>query len=328
MSQGILITELPIELIELICIYLVHPFHDAILDFRLANKTLAEKSSHFFGEMYFTRNQFTLARMKHSYQVLRQIQQSTFVQFIEEVQLSAGDINIPYVPHGMTYQSFYRAKQIDPVAFAKALSELPNLKILIFGGFRATCNGVSGTLLQEIGPAFMHMMAENLHAPKLQNLFFERMEAAKADVVALIKKHKKTLTTIYFDSLLITHGSWPQIIKCLGTVKGLGHVHVANPATRNPPNRIYTVSFAPADYVPPDFDEIWSELDSDISMDLIADWLNDLTDRDEWADWRLIDWDVDSHLAFDHPRIWTCTDPEKMKAFIAALVDRYHIEVL
>jgi len=327
LPQKTVITELPTELIELICNYLVHPFHDAILDFRLANKILAEKSSHFFGEMYFARNQFTIARMKQSYLVLRQIQQSMFVQFIEEVQLSAGDINIPVVPHGMTYQSFYRAKQVDPATFAKVLSELPNLKVIILGGFRATCHGVSSTLLQEIGPAFVHMMAEHLNVPKLKSLYFERMEAARVDVITLIRKHKKTLSNIYFESLLVNQGSWTPIIKCLGAVKDLAHVNIANPAVRHASNRIDTVSFAPDDDTSPDFDEIWGEIDSDISADeLLADRIEEMAERDEWADWQVLNLSSDPHLTFDHPRSWTCADSERMKDFLAALTKRCHIE--
>ena len=154
------------------------------------------------------------------------------------------------------------------------------------------------------------------------------MEAARVDVIALIRKHKKTLSNIVFESLLINQGSWALVIKCLGAVKDLTHVNIANPAIRHGSNRIYAVSFAPDDYMPPDFDEIWGDMDSDISADeLLADRIEEMTELDEWADWRGLDWSGDPHLAFEHPRSWTCADSERMNDFLGDLSDRYHSDM-
>lgn len=325
-QKKVSIIDLPTELIEIICAWLVHPFHDAILDLRLANKTLAEKSSHFFGQMFFEHTQFTLASMKHHYSILREIQKSKFAEFVKEVQLSAGIINIPVVPHGMQYQNFFRAKGIDPVAFAKVLSELPSLLLIIFGGFRAHgCHGISSNLLREVGPTFMGMMAENLYAPKLKGIVFERIEIKKNDVVALVKKHKKTLQSVEFDQVLVANGTWTPILRTLGVVKGLNHINISCPAERRP-QRISEVSFTPPDYYPPDFDDIWSDIESEFDAnEVLREQLEEMSLRDEWADWHMLEWIPDPHT-LDHPRSWTCGDSELIEAFLTDLRDRYHID--
>lgn len=323
-QKKITINDLPTELIEQICAWLVHPYHDAILDMRLASKTLAAKSSRFFGKMFFERSQFTLANLKHNYPLLREIQKSHFADFIQEIQLSAGDISIPGVPHGMTYQNYYRAKRVDPGAFAKAMSELPNLQVVIFGGFRSLCHGVSNNLLREIGPPFMEMMAQNLYIPKLRAFYFERLEIKKNDLVNLIKKHRKTLHSIAFESVLLSNGTWQTIIRALQHVKNLGHVNIGTPTERHP-TRIFEVSFTPPDYFPPDFDDTWSDMDSEFDPeDMFQDQLEEMTFRDEWADWEIMEW-ADPHT-FDHPKSWSCNIHERVPDFLDDMRERYHRE--
>ncbi len=317
------ITSLPVELIEQICSWLIHPYHDAILNFRLASKTLAEKSSRAFAKTFFEHNAFTLGNLRYGLRLLRELQASPFCEYIQEVSISAGDINIPCVPHGPNYQDFFTAKNLDPVGFAKALSELPNLQAVLFVGFRASCHSMTWTtLLREVGPSFIQIMAENLHVVNLKTLIFERLEVRARDIAALVSRHKKQIHTIYFDSVLLSEGRWTDVIRALRKPKDLSHVRIINPGERHG-MRISDIWFTPEDYDVSDFHDMMSDMDSE-EFDVLDAHMMGLTDSDEWADWDTMDLNFESHYHSQHPRSWGCESRQEMLTFLDDMRDRYH----
>jgi hypothetical protein len=319
--QTTKITSLPVELIEQICSWLIHPYHDAILNFRLASKTLAEKSSRVFAKTFFEHNAFTLASLRYGLRMLHELQASQFCEYIQEVAVSAGDINIPYVPHGSNYQDFFTAKNLDPIGFAKALSELPKLRTVCFVGFRATCHTLtSTTLLREVGPKFIQIMAENLNVLNLKTLIFERLEVRARDITALVTHHKKLIHAICFDSVLLCDGRWTDVIRALRKPKDLSHVRIINPGERHG-MRISDVWFTPEDYDISDLHDMMSDMDSD-DFDLLDAHMMELTESDEWADWDTMDMNWDYHS--QHPRSWGCEFRQEMQRFLDDMKDRYH----
>jgi hypothetical protein len=321
--QETKITSLPVELIEQICSWLIHPYHDAILYFRLANKTLAEKSWRVFAKTFFEHNAFTIASLRYGLRMLRELKASQFCEYIQDVAISAGDINIPCVPHGSNYQDFFTAKNLDPVGFAKALSELPKLRSVCFVGFRATCHTfTSTTLLREVGPRFMQIMAENLRVSNLKTLAFERIEVRARDIAAIVTRHRKPIHAIYFDTVLLSDGRWTDIIRALRKPKDLSHLRFMNPSERHA-MRISDVWFTPEDYDVSDLHDMMSDMDSD-EFDLLDAHMVELTESDEWADWDTMDLHWESHYHSQHPRSWGCESRQQMLTFLDDMKDRYH----
>jgi len=321
--QTTKITSLPVELIEQICSWLIHPYHDAILSFRLANKTLAEKSSRFFAKAFFEHNTFTLASLRYGLRMLRQLQNSQFCEYIQNVVITPGEINIPCVPHGSNYQDFFKAKNLDPIGFANALSELPKLRVVCFVGFRSTCHSTtSTTLLRDVGPRFIQIMSEHLNVANLKTLIFERLEVRAHDVAALVSRHKKFLHAIYFDSVLLCDGRWTDVIRALRKPKDLSHVRITNPGERHG-MRISDVWFTPDDYDLSDLHDTMSDMDSE-DLDLLHVRMMELTESDEWADWDTMYVNWEPHYHSQHPRSWICEIRQEMHRFLDDMRDRYH----
>lgn len=321
------ITSLPVEIIEQICSWLIHPCHDAILNFRLTSKALAEKSSQVFAKTFFEHNAFTLASLRYGLRMLRELQSSQFCDYIQEVAISAGDINIPCVPHGSNYQDFFMAKNLDPVGFAKALSQLPNLRAVCFVGFHATCHSMTSTnLLREVGRRFIQIMAKHLKVLNLKALIFERLEARARDIAALISRHKKSIHAIYFDSVLLSDGQWTDVIEALRKPKDLSHVRIIHPCERDG-IQISNIWFTPDDYDISGLHDMMSDMESD-GFDMLETRVIELMEADEWADWDPTESNWDSHLHSQHPRSWGCEFHNEMERFLDDMTERYHSDYI
>jgi hypothetical protein len=289
----------------------------------LASKILAEKSSRVFAKTFFEHNTFTLANLRYGFRMLRDLQASQFCDYIQEVAISAGDINIPCVPHGSNYQDFFTAKNLDPVGFASALSELPKLRTVYFIGFRTTCSSIkSGTLLREVGPKFIQIMAENLKVLNLKAIIFDHLEVRARDINLLLTRHKKTMHAIYFDSVLLCDGRWTNVIQSLRKPKDLSHVRIINPGERHG-TRTSEVWFTPDDYDVSDLHDMMSDMDSD-DFDLLDAHMVELTESDEWAEWENGDMGWEPHYHSQHPRSWSCEFRQEMPRFLDDMKDRYH----
>lgn len=224
-KTAITITDIPTEILELICFYLYDPqflntdlllasggaivpvhhpeAYKALLNLREANKTLATKSLKFFGNTFFRWLWFRVTN-QHMITILQ-----TFRFSITSVTFSGLNCD----PDA--------AYQTDTIGVAKALSQLKKLHQISFYWTNIGSFGFSND--------FCNIVAGNVESERLEWLEFDQARVNADILCQLIARHKNTLRKIFCLNVSLFNGNWDKVIRAMQEVKKLYCVDISDP---------------------------------------------------------------------------------------------------
>jgi len=110
------------------------------------------------------------------------------------------------VPKGYgTCLNLWLAQGVEPVELAKALSRFTQMRGLCLHNFDSEDN-------RQGCPAFLYYFAKHLWIQKLETLHMSNVEMEAADTALILRRHRKTLKTLHFDTLDVSSGVHPYML--------------------------------------------------------------------------------------------------------------------
>jgi len=192
-----LLCDLPVELVERVVDFIPHP--DTILHLRFTCRELNNKTLRCFSKAYLAHKEWALgptrARALHHFSTI-----PAMAEFVTSVFIYAPRSN-------RTYENFWLAQGVEPVKLAIALSQFTQMHILAVVNFAPQNSG-------QDYPTFLHDFAQHLWIQKLEELRLCEVEMKAADTALILRRHRKTLKTLYLDNLDISSGPDPELLYC------------------------------------------------------------------------------------------------------------------
>jgi hypothetical protein len=175
------LSDLPVEMVERIVDYLPH--RDTLLHLRLACRNLNAKTLCRFGKAYLSHSVWDLEPPK--------IKALTYYSNMPSMAFHVGTVLLT-APRAVqpAYENIWAAKGADPVKLGRALSRFPHLFKLGLQCFHIYDS-----------EDFLHDFVEHLWIQQLKEFEVTMSRMKAADVVLVLKRHRKTLNHLDFEAL-------------------------------------------------------------------------------------------------------------------------------